>query len=273
LGVTGTIVCEVCGEHLGPNYKFCSRCGTPAKSLSALRRIPTGNPEIDRILEGGLEKGKSYLIAGETGTGKTIFSLQFLTYGAANGEPGIYVTIDERPEVLISDVRRFGWDLQQYINERRLIILPVRQYFTAKMWGKDMDVIVNNIVGELSRISKSVGAKRLVIDPVAPLVTMNTTEVTYTREYIRSLVFSIEERVGTTSLITSEVPTGEDSISRFGVEEFLASGIIILGIANVDGKLKRTLYVRKMRWTAVDPIRYTFRIERGKGIVIDGVLG
>jgi len=255
---------------LALNYRFCPKCGTPARSFNAFRRVSTGNPDIDKLTEGGFEKGKTYLVAGETGTGKTIFSLQYLTYGARNSEPGIYVTIDERPEVLISDVRRFGWDLQQYINERKLVILPVKQYFTAKMWGKEMDVLVNSIVAELSRISKMIGAKRLVIDPVAPLVTMTTTEVTWTREYIRSLIFTLEDRVGATSVITSEIPTGENVMSRFGVEEFLASGVIILGLAKQENRIQRTLVIRKMRWTSTEPKEYTFGIERGKGIVLQG---
>jgi len=264
--------CEVCGAQIKPHYKFCPNCGAPVKSTVVSRRVSTGIPELDRIMEGGFEKGKTYLVAGETGTGKTIFSLQYLIHGSKNSEPGIYVTIDERPEVLISDVRRFGWDLQKLIAEKKLVIVPVRQYFAAKMWGKEMDTIVNNIVSELSRIQKSINAKRLVIDPVAPLVTMSTSEVTWTREYIRSLIFSIEEKIGTTTVITSEVPTGENAISRFGVEEFLASGIIVLGLAKIGNQVKRTLYVRKMRWTATHPTYYTFNIERGKGIVITGLL-
>lgn len=264
--------CEVCGELLGPNYRFCPKCGTPVRSFDAIRRISTGNPDIDKLIEGGFERGKTYLLAGETGTGKTIFSLQYLLYGSRNSEPGIYVTIDERPEILVRDVRRFGWDLQQYMNDRKLVILPVRQYFTAKMWGKDMDVIVNGIVSELSRISKSIGARRLVIDPVAPLVTMTTAEVTWTREYIRSLIFSLEEKIGTTNIITSEIPTGENAMSRFGVEEFLASGIIILGLTKQESEIKRTLYIRKMRWTYSKPAIYCFDIVRGKGIVLKGLL-
>lgn len=270
---TGEFVkCEVCGAPIHPYYKFCPNCGAPVRSTIISKRVQTGIPELDKITEGGFERGKTYLVAGETGTGKTIFSLHFLIHGAKNSEPGIYVTIDERPEALIVDTRRFGWDLQQLVAEKKLVVVPVRQYFAAKMWGKEMDVIVNNLVSELSKIQKSINAKRLVIDPVAPLVTMSTTEVTWTREYIRSLIFSIEDKIGTTNLITSEVPTGENSISRFGVEEFLASGIIVLGLAKVGNQVKRTLYVRKMRWTATNPTYYTFNIERGKGIVITGYL-
>ena len=100
---------------------------------------------------------------------------------------------------------------------------------------------------------------------------MTTAEVTWTREYIRSLIFSLEDRVGATSVITSEIPTGENVLSRFGVEEFLASGVILLGLTRNENKLKRTLIIRKMRWTSTKPEMYGFTIERGKGIVLEGV--
>ncbi|MBO3839251.1 MAG: ATPase domain-containing protein [Thermoproteota archaeon] len=264
--------CPVCGRPLSIEYKFCPSCGTPRKGISYVRKVSTGNPAIDEILEGGFEAGKTYLLAGEAGTGKTIFSLQYLIYGAKNNEPGIYVTIDERPEVLIRDVRNFGWDLQPLMESRKLSIIPVRRYFTSKMWGREMDAIVNNIVEELDRKKKEIGAKRLVIDPIAPLVTTYSNEIAWVREYIRSLIFSIEERLGVTTLITSEIPTGENAMSRYGVEEFLASGVIILSLTRVGNSIIRTMFIRKMRWTAVNPTIYRFEIERGRGIVLKEAL-
>ncbi|MGQ9478614.1 MAG: ATPase domain-containing protein [Thermoproteota archaeon] len=260
--------CPTCGRHLSPEYKFCPSCGTPRKGVSYVKKASTGNPAIDEILEGGLEAGKTYLLAGEAGTGKTIFSLQYLIYGCKHNESGIYVTIDERPEVLIRDVRNFGWDLQPLIETRKLAILPVRSYFTSKMWGREMDTIVNSIIGELDKKRREIGAKRLVIDPIAPLVTTFSNEVAWVREYIRSLIFSIEERLGVTTIITSEIPTGENAMSRYGVEEFLASGVIVLSLSRVGNSIIRTMFIRKMRWTAVNPVIYRFEIERGRGIVL-----
>jgi len=269
-----TEICHKCHRPLQPDHKFCPDCGEPRLSAHEKPRISTGvfgEPGLDELFEGGFEDGKTYLVAGETGTGKTIFSLQYLLSGIKVGEPGIYVTIDEQPERLIKDTFRFGWNLQQYLNHK-LLVLPVRQYFTTKMWGRDMDVIVNAIVTELQKRSRQIAAKRLVIDPVAPLVATYTTELSWTREYIRSLVFSIENKIKTTSIITSEVPTGESAISRYGVEEFLASGIIVLGLTKQSNDIVRSMYVRKMRWTDTRPAMYRFEIERNKGIVIKGRL-
>jgi len=273
--LAATEICPKCHNPLQPDHKFCPVCGEPRLSAHEKPRVSTGivgTPALDSLFEGGFEDGKTYLVAGETGTGKTIFSLQYLLSGInEHNEPGIYVTIDEQPERLIKDALRFGWNLGQHLNHK-LLVLPVKQYFTAKMWGRDMDVIVNAIVTELQKRSRQINAKRLVIDPVAPLVATYTTELSWTREYIRSLVFSIENKIKTTSIITSEVPTGETTISRYGVEEFLASGIVVLGLQKQSNEIVRSMYVRKMRWTDTKPAMYRFDIERKKGIVIKGPL-
>ena len=88
------------------------------------------------------------------------------------------------------------------------------------------------------------------------------------REYLREIVNMIEERLGATTLLTCDIPTGSNKLSRFGFEEFLSSGVIVLGLTRFYGKLLKTIYVRKMRWSKVDPSIYTFEIRPIEGIVI-----
>jgi len=91
---------------------------------------PTGIPELDRALGGGFLRGKTYLIAGETGCGKTIFSMQFLLKGAALGEPGIYLAIDEPSEHVKRGLRLFGWDVSELEEEGLLLFLDMRTHFS-----------------------------------------------------------------------------------------------------------------------------------------------
>lgn len=72
--------------------------------------------------------------------------------------------------------------------------------------------------------------------------------------------------------MTSEIPTGSKKLSRFGVEEFLASGIIVLGMEEFKGEILRIVYVRKARWAPAKPVKLVFDIEPGRGIVIKGLL-
>ena len=230
---------------------------------------PTGIEGLDEIIGGGFIKGRTYLVAGETGTGKTIFSLNYLVYGASIGEPGVYLLVDEDYEDFIGGALSFGWDLEALIKKNLLSVLTLLPDFAEKMKDKPIETIVKSLVFNLKTEAMRIGAKRLVIDPVAPLI-MGERDPTWTRSYIRNLVISIEKEIGTTNIITSEIPTGSNALSRFGVEEFLAAGVIVLGIERVKGEFLRTLFVRKMRWRPVKPAMYLFKIETGRGIVVNG---
>jgi circadian clock protein KaiC len=235
--------------------------------------VSTGIPELDAALGGGFIRGKTYLVAGETGAGKTIFSIQFLLTGALQyGEPGVYVAVDEPTEQLLKGLKRFGWDVTELVRRRMLSFLDMRPHFSKIYLREERRKIEPRFVieGILNHVKK-VKAKRLVIDPIAPLIYGGSQEdVLYVREFLRELVFAIE-RIGTvTTVMTSEVPTGSRLLSRFGVEEFLASGILVLGLEEIEGNVVRVLYVRKARWAPAKPVKFVFDIEPGRGIVIKG---
>jgi len=239
---------------------------TPTRTI---QRTPTGIPGLDELIEGGLLKSRTHLIAGETGTGKTIFSLQFLLHGVKIGERGIYMAIDEDRENVIRGAEGFGWDVSSLLEKNLLSITQIVPGFAEKFKKKYIEAAVGSVIVGIRQEMMRIGATRLVIDPIAPLLTKEE-DLPFTREYIRELVLAIERELGCTTLIVSEVPTGSNTLSRFGVEEFLASGIITLGILRKGNEVYRTLCVRKMRWTAVDPVLYKFRIVRGEGIVVEG---
>lgn len=235
--------------------------------------VSTGIDGLDDILGGGFLRGKTYLIAGETGAGKTIFSLQFLIHGALNGEPGVYLAIDEPTEHLLRGIRRFGWDIvDKLVKEKKLLFLDMRPHF-SKVYSRDEKqriepkFLINQILRNVDRVK----AKRLVIDPIAPLMYGSDNEdVLYAREFLREMVFELENHRDITTIMTSEIPTGSKRLSRFGVEEFLATGIIMLGLEEIKGKIFRVMFIRKARWSPVKPSKYIFEIVPAKGIVLKG---
>ena len=95
-------------------------------------RVPSGIQGLDELIGGGFEKGKTYLVTGETGTGKTIFSLQFLLHGISLGEPGIYATMDQRPEHIIEDAGSLGWDVEKCIETEEFIFLDATPQYKGK---------------------------------------------------------------------------------------------------------------------------------------------
>ena len=112
---------------------------------------------------------------------------------------------------------------------------------------------------------------RLVLDPISSLA-QGVGDLLWVREYVREIVSYIEEEIGSTTLLTADIPSGSTSLSRYGVEEFISSGIIVLDILEVGHKLFRVLYARKMRWSPIDMSKYVFDIVPGEGIVVLGRL-
>jgi len=230
-------------------------------------RIPTGVVNFDKLISGGLMRGKTYLVAGETGTGKTLFALKYLLTGAQNGEPGVYIPFDETIEGTIEGALTLGWDLMDPIRSKMLEILDVRPFFAEVVREKFMAETVKQITTELKKHVDRLRAKRLVVDPVAPLLG-EVVDVSWTRDYIRAFISAIERFIGTTTIVTSEIPTGSPTLSRFGVEEFLSAGIITLSMERLEHFNVRTIHVRKMRWTKIDLTPYVYDIRPIDGIVI-----
>jgi circadian clock protein KaiC len=229
-------------------------------------RVATGIDVLDDIVNGGFRQGKSYLISGESGTGKTAFGLQFMQKGLELGEAGVYVTADEQPGDIIDDAQSFGFSFEEGIAENHVMLLDYSSHFDS-LREHDKEIDVSKIVSDLNKYIKQIGAKRLVIDPIAPFV-VRDERMWEIRRYIRSLFYSLES-LGCTTVITSAIPIGSNRLSLYGVEEFYASGVIVLQIEELDKLIyKRTLLVRKMRGSPYKLEPHLFDFEYGKGIVI-----
>lgn len=233
-------------------------------------RSPTGIWYVDQLFQGGFRKGEIYLVAGEAGQGKTIFSLQFLKTGAElYDEPGLYITIDEPSEDVKRGVREsLGWDLDTLESQNKLIFVDLRTHFRTYAKEEKVTADPREIAKIILEYVKKFGVKRLVIDPIAPLIITSHTDVLWVREYMRELVFQLRKLKEVTTIMTSEIPTGENKISRFGVEEYLASGVLKLELMEYRGFVFRVMFIRKMRWTAVRPQKLVFEIYPHYGIYV-----
>ena len=92
------------------------------------QRISTGIAGLDLLLHGGFVKGRTYLLTGDTCTGKTIACLQLLQQALSQGEKAVYVTVDERPSEITDSALSFSWNLQHHIQEKNLAILDASPY-------------------------------------------------------------------------------------------------------------------------------------------------
>lgn len=230
-------------------------------------RVSTGIEGLDQLIGGGFLSGKIYLVSGESGTGKTIFGLQYLYHGLIQGENGIYVSGEEKPLHLIVDAESLGWNLRKYVEERKLGLLDISSHFAKMHAGKTTEIDVRATSSELAKHVQDIGAKRIVIDTIAPLV-FGPENLTNIQEYIKNLLFTIEDTLKCTVLITSGILSGANAISRYGIEEFVTEGIIVLNTLKFEGHRVRTFSIKKMRSTAADLSDHIFEILPQKGIVI-----
>lgn len=223
---------------------------------SGSERIPTGIPGLDKLIEGGLIKGSTYLIAGQTGTGKSIFTMQYLIEGLKRGETCVYLSLEQKIDELMGDMMKFEWGalLKKYYDTGKLILVSVEP---TNM--KDLQD------ASLTYISK-VKANRFVLDSLTvaalgwKISSMDTGK-------IRSEVFSYlrsVETTGVTSMLIAEISENDiKSLSSFGFEEFLVDGVIVLNYLDyAAGGTPRSLMIRKMRRTNHGTDIYPFEISK-----------
>jgi circadian clock protein KaiC len=228
------------------------------------KRIPTGIGDLDSLIDGGLRKGKTYLVVGEPGTGKSVFGLQFLMSGLRQKEKGLYVVIDEKPADVIEQAASLTWDLVPYIEAKEFLILDASAYFNTRMDdGKNIDV--QRVLADLNSYVTRIGAARLVIDPIGPLLFANDAS-SRALDQTRMLIYGLAANTKTTNLLTTYAL--ERKIR--GIEEYLVSGTFVLEMERMKSRIVRTLTIEKMRSTALEPAQYPFHIVPERGIVLNG---
>jgi circadian clock protein KaiC len=232
----------------------------------AMQRTSSGIDGLDQILFGGFPKGRSILIAGEPGTGKTTLCLQYLYHGLQQDESALFVSIDEKPEYVISDALSLGWNLEPFLESGKLHVMDITQHF-GTLENINTHVDLGHVIQSIMIKIKAIGASRVVIDPIAPLV-FGDTHTQHVVSYIRALIFALEDSGEVTTLLTSYVPVGSEKVSVIGIEEFATSGIVLLKLEQLHQRYVRTLRVKKMRGTRMDLSAYHIEIMSTRGVVV-----
>lgn len=231
-------------------------------------RVSTGVSGLDEKLAGGLPANKTYLLTGEPGTGKTTFCAGFILDGLQKGENGIYISVDEKPAHVVEDAESLGFDLRTPVEQGKLTLLDVSPYFNWVRQGKNNVIDTKEVIQDLSKQIRRINAKRLVFDSIVPLV-LHRERVHDVQEFIRDLIFSIDDNLGCTTIMTSHIWPGAMGLSEHSVEEFLVSGVIQLRmVKRADGHYVRSLFVRKMRATPFELREWCYEIQHEHGLVI-----
>ncbi|MEB3860792.1 MAG: KaiC domain-containing protein [Desulfurococcales archaeon] len=230
-----------------------------------VERIRTGIPGMDEILNGGIPKRNVVLLSGGPGTGKSIFSYQYLWHGLTSGEPGVFVALEEHPVQVRINMAQFGWDVRRYEREGTFAIVDAFTSGIGEAAKRERYVVVDpedvgNLVDVLKEAIRDVGAVRVVVDSVSTLYLAKPALARRTVMLLKRVLSGL----GTTSILVSQVSVTERGFGGPGVEH-AADGIIRLDLDEVDGELIRSLLVWKMRGTRHSMKRHLFEIT-DKGI-------
>jgi len=208
---------------------------------------------LDAVTEGGFLRGNLILLAGSPGTGKTVFSGQFLVRSAESGEPGVYVSFAEGRDVLVENLsRHLGVDINRLESMGKLKVLDL-----VALKEPGISVTLETILEEL----EAVKAKRLVIDSFTAMA-QAFKEPIDVRVIVHTVLSRLVRETGCITIMIEEVPLGESKIG-FGMEEFSADGVIVLRAEEVDGQLLRSLELVKLRGTRLTERKLTFTLEGG----------
>jgi KaiC/GvpD/RAD55 family RecA-like ATPase len=201
----------------------------------AIERVKTGIPGLDKLISGGFVKGSTNMVTGGTGTGKTTFCCQFLLEGLENGEPCLYLTMEEDPSDIKEDMKAFGFDLEKYEKAKKLKLVYQNPFEVADVSATLMESI------------KEIRAKRVVIDPVS-LMAMYIKDDAVVRKRLYQLTRLVKD-AGVTTLISSETLEDSKTLSRDGVTEFVVDGVIVLHYTTMGAESSGDIEIRKMRRT------------------------
>ncbi|WP_306606282.1 circadian clock protein KaiC [Azonexus sp.] len=224
-----------------------------ANQLPLLQKCPTGIVGFDDITSGGLPYGRPTLLAGHAGTGKTLFSLEFILHGIEKyNEPGIFVSFEETPEDIATNVASIGFDLAHHQAENRLRVLHIELDANELIEAGDYDL--DGLFLRLGAAIEATGARRIALDAVENLFSA-FSDLRILRAEFRRLLKWLKQK-GITAVITTE--RGTHSITRHGLEEYIADCVISLDQRIEDQLATRRLRVVKYRGSAHGDDEYPF---------------
>ena len=230
---------------------------TSRSDYSNDERVPTGIPGLDEVMSGGFEKGSYNLIAGGAGSGKSIFSMQFLVTGIEKfNEPGIYVTFEEKKENVYKHMLEFGWDFAKYEKAGKFELVEYTPEQVQKMLEEGGGLIESLI--------NKIKAKRIVIDSITAFGLLFKDELSR-RQAILSLI-DLMRKWNATALLTAEFEPNVEKPSSASIE-FEVDSIILLYYPREGDTRKRALEILKMRGTEHSKKIFPLRIGKN-GITI-----
>jgi circadian clock protein KaiC len=227
-----------------------------APLVKGLEKCPTGIKGLDEITGGGLPRGRATLICGGPGCGKTLLGIEFLVRGALQfDEAGVFMSFEEKAEELSDNVASLGYDLDDLVAQKKLAIDHVHIERSEIEESGDYDL--EGLFIRLGFAIESIGAKRVVLDTIEALFSGFLNEALLRAELRRLFRFLKSKDV--TAIVTGE--QGERTLTRHGLEEYVADCVIFLDHSVSQQIATRRLRIVKYRGSAHGTNQYPFLID------------
>jgi len=228
------------------------------------QRVKTHIPGFDKLIEGGFPTNSNIMISGGAGTGKTIFSLQYLYNGATiDKETGIYFTFEEKKESLYKQAKQFGWDLEKLEKQKKLKIISI-----------GINDIEKSTIEDIISIIKSLKAKRVVIDSITTLSYLtpeNNHENIITKYSIKKYLYTVLTKFKELKDITTIFISQKDEQIPNTIAEYICDGVIFIKSETMGGEFSRRINIEKMRRVKNNSDIHALEISN-KGIVIHNIM-
>jgi circadian clock protein KaiC len=235
----------------------------PASGPMPIKKCPTGILGLDEITGGGLPKGRTTIVCGGPGCGKTMLGVEFLVRGAMKfNEPGVLMAFEETPREIATNVASLGFDIQALARRRKLYLdfLSVEPSEIKESGDYDLEGLFIRLQGAIA----AVGAKRVMFDTLEALFSGFSNPQILRAEF-RRLFRWLKDR-GLTAIVTAE--RGEGNLTRYGLEEYVSDCVILLDHRVKNQISERRLRIVKYRGTSHGADEYPFLIdERGMSIL------
>ena len=236
--------------------KMQKRSGSREIAGIALEKVPTGIRGLDQVTHGGFPKGRTALVCGGPGAGKTLLGLEFLVRGAQlYNEPGVCVAFEETVQELTTNMASLGYNLHQLVRARKLAIDYVE--IERKQIEETGEYNLDGLFVRLKQAIDEVKAKRVLLD-TAELLFLGLRNEGVVRSELRRLFHWLKE-AGVTAVVTAEA--GERSFTRHGLEEYVADCVIMLDHRVTEQVSTRRLRVVKYRGSSHGTNEYPFLMD------------
>ena len=231
--------------------------------LAPLRKAPTGIQGLDEITDGGLPRGRTTIVCGGPGCGKTMLGIEFLVRGALEfNEPGVIMAFEETPQDMARNVASLGFDIQNLADRKKLFLDYV--YVEPSQIQETGEYDLEGLFIRLQNAVNTVGAKRIMLDTVEALFSGFSNPGVLRAEFRRLFRWLKDHRL--TTIVTAE--RGDGTLTRQGLEEYVSDCVILLDHRINDQISARRLRIVKYRGTRHGADEYPFLIdERGMSIL------